>query len=200
LATTFSNDPIVLGPSAVYGTDGFGAAIVSVALTGGSVSALTSDGALSDSSFESYGLAVDQTSVYFTTFSEPMSIMKVSLNGGMLEVLTQSAGPGGGIAIDAASVYWADASGLWKISKLGGTPQQLSSVPCGFLGGIALDASNVYWTSASTVQRVALGGGPTVTLVDNQDGPSVIALDDHSVYWANGAESGAGVIMKATPK
>ena len=205
LATTFSNDPIVLGPGGVYGTGHAGSdtnvAIVNVALGGGAVTALTGDGALDNSSFESYGLAVDASSLYFATFSAPMSILKVSLQGGAIQTLAQSAGPGGGIAIDGASVYWSDGSGLSKVSKTGGSVQKLSSVPAGFVGGIAVDASNVYWTSASTVQRVALDGGPTFTLADNQATPGVIAVDDHSVYWANsGQAGGVAAIMKATPK
>jgi hypothetical protein len=46
------------------------------------------------------------------------------------------------------------------------------------------------------VEKVPLNGGAVITLASDQGFPSGLAIDDHSVYWANTA----GTIMQLTPK
>ncbi len=79
LATGMINDPIAVGPGGIYGTGDTenGAGVVSVPLAGGKLTLLTQ--ALGGN-FESYGVAVDAKNVYWTTLSDPMSIMAVPLH------------------------------------------------------------------------------------------------------------------------
>jgi hypothetical protein len=199
LSSNFVNDPITLGPNGVYGTgalDGVGG-ILGLPFVGGPTVSL---GANDD---ESYGLAADAESVYWTTFSEPMSIRSLPLAGGSPVTLATSPGPGGAIALDAHNVYWIARGAVMKMSLNGGTPTQLASdSPTGFLSGIAVDGGNVYWSTADSIMKVSVDGGTPVVLVTGQDVPSAVAVDDTSVYWANvGNPTGIhGTISRLTPR
>jgi hypothetical protein len=161
-------------------------------------------------------LAVDSTSVYWTTSGEAAgNVMKVSATGGDLTPFTQYINGGsGGIAVDATNVYWVDtwtspAAGpsgtVMKASTAGGTAVTLASgqdAPC----AIAVDATNVYWTnvgsngSDGTVMTVSTNGGTPRTLASLQLSPGGIAVDATNVYFTTSDASDAGsvtVVSKA---
>jgi DNA-binding beta-propeller fold protein YncE len=52
------------------------------------------------------GIAVDATSVYWTTYSNAGTVMKVSTGGGTTTTLASGQSYPAHIAIDATSVYW----------------------------------------------------------------------------------------------
>jgi uncharacterized protein DUF5050 len=201
VATGFTNDPITVGPRGVYGS-GPGQ-ILSAPLAGGVASPVVPDGTLDPSSFETYGIAVDAHSVYWTLFTDPTSVMKAPIEGGTATTLTSAAGAGEGIAVDADSIYFATGQGVMKVPLAGGAKTVLSSSPA---SGIAIDDTYVYFTNfdsgAGAVKKVAKSGGGTITLATGQALPWGIAVDGTSVYWTNaGSETGAtGTIMKLTPK
>jgi hypothetical protein len=201
VATGFTNDPIALGPRGVYGS-GAGR-ILAAPLAGGAASPVVPDGTLDPSSFETYGIAVDDQSVYWTMFMDPTSVMKAPIGGGAATTLASTAGAGFGLAVDADSIYFATGQGVMKVPLAGGTTTMLSSSPA---AGIAIDDAYVYFTNFNTgpgaVKKVAKSGGATITLATGQLLPWGIAVDATSVYWTDaGTETGAtGTIMKITPK
>ena len=205
LATGFMNDPIAVGPDGVYGTgsvDG-GVTIVSAPLAGGATTALVPASSLRQT-FASYGIAVDATSVYWVTFSDPSTVMKVPLGGGSPTTLGSAPGGGFGLALDATSAYWISAKAVTKVGLQGGTPTTLAATGGQGTQGIAVDDTHVYWSdggSPGSVYKVPIQGGATMLLATNLQHPTGVAVDATSVYWVNAGDGGAtGSVMKLTPK
>lgn len=203
LAAGFINDPIAVGPRGVYGTgavDG-GVTLVTCPLAGGPMTALVPASDLQQT-FASYGIAVDASSVYWTSFASPSAVMKVPLSGGHPTILAKAPDAALGLAVDDTNVYWVTQSAVMTVPTNGGASITLATTQGGF--GIALDATNVYWTdhgNPGSVSRVAKMGGATTVLVTGLPAPAGIAVDATSVYWANQGDSVAdGSIMKLTPK
>jgi hypothetical protein len=201
LTAGFTNDNIVVGPKGVYGTNGMDAP-VSMPLTGGATTVLASGPGNSNT----YGLALDSTSLYWTDFNDPGVVMKVGLGGGASTQLA-TGHVAFEIAVDATSVYWVDAGGtgpgsLMKVSKNGGTPQMLAGCLPGPVG-LAIDETYAYVTtglqsqSAGALIKVPLAGGPVTVLAGGLNQPNGIEVDSTSVYWTN---LGDGSILKLTPK
>jgi hypothetical protein len=159
------------------------------------------------------GIAVDGTSVYWTTNGGTVS--KVPIGGGAVVTLAAQGGSTFGIAIDSASVYWTalapsgngpvvSANGtVMKVALAGGDPVTLATGQ-NQVAFIAVDGTSVYWTNqdttapgSGTVMKIALDGGMPTTLASGQLGPQGIAVDRTSVYWANqeppGSSKGAPV-------
>jgi len=99
-----------------------------------------------------WGMAIDATSVYWTTCGDPTGgyVLKVPKAGG--EVVTLASGDRlSGIAVDATSVYWvagtsdASSGAIMKVTVGGGTPKTLATRP-GPPAHLALDDSYVYWS------------------------------------------------------
>ena len=111
------------------------------------------------------------------------------------------------IAVDAANVYWTEASGNVMQAPLGGgTPFTLASGQPGPTG-IAVQGGSVYWldlgsassSSDAAINTVPVGGGAIVTLAHQVAGcdigaggePNVIAVDSTSVYYSASPSHGS---------
>ncbi len=155
------------------------------------------------------GLAVDSTSVYWTTFTTPGGVLKVPLGGGSATTLASPVSAGF-IAVDSANVYWTSQVGFGgSVMKvpLGGGGSTTLDADAGFNPfSIAVDSTSVYWIqegngpAVGTVMKVPLGGGTPLTLASAQAAPLRLTIDSTNVYWTNGGSigtnSGDGAVLK----
>jgi hypothetical protein len=137
-------------------------------------------------------MAIDATSVYWTTCGDPTGgyVLKVPKAGG--EVVALATGDRlSGIAVDGTSVYWvagtsdASSGAIMKVPVSGGTPTTLASRP-GSPAHLAVDASYVYWgeePAAGAIMKVSLTGGAPTTVASASFPPWQIALGEADVYW-----------------
>lgn len=150
-------------------------------------------------------LAVDATSVYWTTLSGLSSatgelggmVMKVPIGGGKPTTLATSPTPWA-IAVDASNVYWAEAGCVYDDTACaileaplsGGAPTTLVASQQFAIADLAVTASHVYWLDSpvgtggtARVMSLPLGGGTPVMLAAFEGAPRSIAVDSASVYW-----------------
>jgi hypothetical protein len=141
------------------------------------------------------GVAVDETSVYWTIFEGPVgAIVKAPLDGGVITTLaTVTEENFGGVLVDATSIYWSNdqgATGLTdRITKAdktdGGNPIVMASP--GFVAGMAIDSTSLYWgTEGGALMRVDKAGGSPVTLASEQAWVYNPAVDSTNVYYGTG--------------
>lgn len=137
-----------------------------------------------------YGVAADDTSVYWTNPGQQGVVMKAPLSGGAPTTLV-SGDMEGIIAVAGGHVLYAANSpdlyvALSSVPTTGGTPAVLFKSPAG-IGGFAVDRDNVYFTiNEGLVAQVPLAGGTPVTLATGQwRSVSTLAVDAKYVYWGN---------------
>ncbi|MBI5536342.1 MAG: hypothetical protein HY898_26715 [Deltaproteobacteria bacterium] len=148
------------------------------------------------------GLAQDATSVYVSTRGTVTSlseIKRIPKSGGTAIAIASDAAGASGLAIDAASVYWANSTTgvIWKAPlDLSGTPTQLAAGQASPLG-VAVDNVSVYWTSSSAavVMKVPKAGG-TATKLSTGMNPTAGIVVDGAFAWF--AETTSGSIRRVS--
>jgi kumamolisin len=109
------------------------------------------------------------------------------------ELLSATATPPQGIALNASNVFWTDGNDAFDIVKDGSTPAvQIGTGATqgafpGFNGiepaPIAVDASSVYWVDQNSIMQVPLGGGASSPFVPSIQNVGSIASDGTNVFW-----------------
>ncbi len=159
-------------------------------------------------SFLPHNIAVDATSVYWTSNQEMAGpeVTEAPISGGVpLTLVNAGYSMGAAVAVDATSVYWLrDAppggccapppmdSGftLMKVPLGGGTPTTLAQWSA-VTTDIATDGTNVYFATDTAVMELPIDGGTPTTLAPTT-GTGNIAVDATDVYWTEAA----GSVMK----
>ncbi|CAN5923881.1 hypothetical protein BH11MYX4_BH11MYX4_44360 [soil metagenome] len=138
---------------------------------------------------EVYGVALDATHVYFTSFTSNL-VARVPKAGGKVETITSTgAFLARKVAVNATHVYWSadDSPGVVSrclVSGCAGGPEVLATPQRPF--GLALDSTSVYWAdrNSTELRRRPLGGGAEVHVADSTAGlPIAIAVDQSQVFW-----------------
>lgn len=118
---------------------------------GGEVSRVPKNGGFAQSlatgQLNPNGIALYNGYVYWANVGDPGpgSLMRTPVAGGPIETLAN--GPamfGGGVAVDASGVYWADVY-LFVVPHAGGQPKAISPFNQYALG-VAVSPTNVYWS------------------------------------------------------
>jgi hypothetical protein len=162
-----------------------------------------------------FGIAVDSTTVYVTSF-DPGPLLAIPIDGGpAVPVGVQASGKG--VAVDERRLYWAGSGALMACDKsnCAGSVVRLAK---GGVWDIKLDATNVYWTSTGTGQimmadksggapvdgGLSVDGGVTSDGGVSSDGGAVqiatarwpynLAVDATNVYWIDQVQPSSGVL------
>jgi hypothetical protein len=129
--------------------------VIKVPLQGGTPTALASGQTPTN-------LAVDAENAYWTNAvgsGGSSSIMKVPIVGGIPTTLVAGIALPFGMALDATSLYFIDASKVKKVPLAGGAQTTLTTETADLPFAVAVDATSVYWTNSMVSQSP---GGPAV--------------------------------------
>ncbi len=132
-----------------------------------------------------WGVAVDDTNVYWTIQGGAGGVLKAPLVGGSPTMLVPGVSATS-IVAGGGTVFYASNYELMSAPVAGGPATLVYSAPGNYgIGAIALDATNVYFTAGGLIGRIPVGGGAATILATGQgNGVESVAVDDANVYWA----------------
>jgi hypothetical protein len=140
-------------------------------------------------------IAIDATAVYWAEESSQGGVVaSVSKTGGSVSTIATAQSRLGGVAVDAANVYWTTSehqlgAGDGTVSRQpisGGTPFSIST-DGGLAGPIGVDAENVYWADTNTwmlVKAPIVGGTPVrlAALANQSTFLGIVPFEGHVYY------------------
>jgi hypothetical protein len=161
------------------------------------VTTLVAPGATSTNIFN---LAVDATSVYWTTDKEnPGLVLSVPLAGGTPTTLasrTPAFGPC--MAFTPGTMFLRQGASILALPTAGGEPTPRVVQPTGSIGCLTADATHLYWPDQArgALMRATRDGAQVSTIgVGIGFQPGAVAVDDAFVYWtANALGPGSAVV------
>ena len=156
----------------------------------------TSSLVLAEGEFHPYGMAVDDTRVYFidhtnADYAAPDdSIRSVPKGGGAVMTLASEQTYPSAIACDGSYVYWTN---YWngtvrRVLSSGGTVETMA-VGQDHPTDLSVDPTHVTWSvlgqsaGMGQVVRATTAGGPPAVFVDGQTSPWHITSNTDRVYW-----------------
>jgi len=117
-------------------------------------------------------------------------------SGANQSFITGASSPGG-VAVDAAHVYWANTGTIARANLDGTGVNQRFITGASDPDGVAVDAAHVYWANlgTNTIARANLdGSGANQRFITGAEDPFGVAVDAAHVYWAN---TGTSTIARA---
>ncbi len=182
-----------------YDNDGAGSggmtssgAVLQAPIGGGSVTTLAMG--LEDP----YGIAVDASNVYFTTYAGDR-VKSVPIGGGTVVTLAQGLSSPCYIAVSGGDAYWTNyGDGTVQSIATGGTspgtPTTLATDAAKqYANGIAVSGSTVFFVATNSpgaVWTVPTTGGTKTVLANMQTNAWGLATDGTNVYWTTNNDPG----------
>jgi hypothetical protein len=143
------------------------------------------------------GIAVDATSVYFTSrTSAVFAVNRIGLDGTSPVELARTFLSGGLAKMDDR-LFWTENGVPWTIPASGGSPMMVT-IPvtnsAQASGQVAVDAASMYWVVMTTGSRIlmkstlTLQNPTTLATASNPGaaGPSSVVVDEQATYWTGG--------------
>ena len=144
------------------------------------------------------GIAVTSSAVFVNMLEDEIFYFPIAglPDGGPIQIGPTGYGSCGVMSSDTAAVYCPMTTGSDLLFTSGGTTAPLGATDNSSF--IVSDETNVYWVDEATVgyiKKAPKGGGGPVTILAQDTSPTAIAVDAHSVYWAD-----AEGYIKSMPK
>jgi hypothetical protein len=151
-----------------------------------------------------FGLALDESHVYYSTFGDSGSIRRTPLAGGEPFVIAPGEVRAHDIALTNDDVLWCvydtSAGHLVKAPKAGGPRTSLATGVSNYgVGRVASDGSFAYYISGfNSVFRVALAGGPWAIVSGGPYGSNAVDLAHFGgeIFWLNDGLWNSGFTAK----
>jgi hypothetical protein len=139
-------------------------------------------------------VTVSGSTLFFSldSFQGDDQILTVPTTGGTPTVLAVTDSAPFGVVVDATSVYWIEATSLWRIAKTGGTAQKVVTAAnaVDFTHNLAVDDTYLYfnYSGVNRVDKTATGLSATDYDRLAIDSANSLVLDGDSVYFTTDHE------------
>ena len=167
--------------------------LVAMPKGGGTVDVLATDQG------QTWGMAIDETNVYWSAESGNGSVNYLPLGGGAVTPLVSNVNDPSGIDVDATHVYFTLLS-EGKIESVpiagGHVTEIVTDTPTPLV--LRVDSGRLYWASSTptgAILETDLTSGTNSTIATGLDYPAGVALDASNIYWT---VAFAGTIMTAS--